>query len=1062
MNPFRNALKQVIRFLAQYRSRAWEALLEFHNAFRKELPFPLLVLFTFLRTCGCLVVLSILVVASLFSWFTQRFALYCAWWLRKLRHEPINALVFFLVVLALVAALAAEFQRIVKPSTTVIVSPFEIGERPPKEFPLTGKTVANLLKDEIGEMVSERAAAAAYSAVSEPYKPNSGKEERGQEQVRSVALGEGMEVSSVAIEVEGLSFDKIVALYNQISQNQKRIQGDVVFQLEQAVSNPAPGASNLQANDKHCQLVLRARIFELGNWQTGPYACEEAQLRKGVHELSEVILKALSPNAYALYLDRTERNEEALAVLRNLVARQPGDVRSILDLSQALYSGKHYEEAKEQLREALRLHPKYPEQVHNNLGLALYDSEGFQDVDGAEAEYREAIRINGHWSKPHNNLSRLLSNRGEFDAALRECLEALEIDKNDADAHDIYGNLLDASGKIPQATEEFREAVRLQPSSVPFHIDLGAELEKTGNYDAAVTEYRECIRLKPQDKWGYTNLGIALTDLAKFDEAIQEHRKALKLERDSTMLVNLGYTYEAMGDFKNALEQYSEALRINPDFTLARCGMAYVLDLLGEYDAAVINYEEAVDRSEPGQDRARAENRYAEFLRSEREFDEALIHYNRALESGGALTIYSKNGSDFDARDGMARIYEERSEARKAQDEFGKAIALRDSADFGTAGSHAEIGQILVDIGRRREAIDEFRVALRADPENIYAWPYLANALESEGEYSQARKARDKAVIANKIALARRPKDWSIQLNLADVYAQAHDYDAAKRLLDEAWKTRPNEVQLQNEYGVAEELHGDQEGAIQYYRLAINTKPNLWVAYQNLGYALDLMGQHQDAIDAYEKALKGTPDDPATNTMLGVAYENAGMLEKSIFQHRLSIRLCEDFPLLHLGEPCSPEARTNLCEALVRDRQYDEAISECAKAISATPRFAEAHLRLGQALLEKSKTCTLCWSSHIRKRALAEFSTAAAECRAALDYRDLAETRYILASAYVGMGLYHRALQDFDIAVQWKAHYPRALFDWGLALKALGRDYEANEKFAEATQFDPKLIPPAN
>jgi tetratricopeptide (TPR) repeat protein len=1062
MNLFSDTLKEVTRSLAQDRERAWRASLEFHNLFKKDLPFTLLVLLTVLRTAGYLVVVSILVVASSLSWFAQRFALYATWWWRKLRHEPIEALIFFLAVLTLVAALAAEFQRIVKPTTTVVVAPFEMTERPPKAFPLTGKTVANLLKDEIGEMVSERAAAATYLAVSEAYEPNSRKEERGQEQVRSVALGEGAEVSSVAIEVEGLSLEKIVALYNQISQTQKRIQGDVVFQFEQGVSSPVPAASNIQANDKNCQFVLRARIFELGNWQTGPYACAEAQLKKGVHELAEAILKSLSPNAYALYLDRTERNGEAIAILRQLVAKQPGDVVSILDLSQALYSGKHYEEAKEQLREALRLQPKYPEQVHNNLGLALYDSDKFQDVDGAEAEYREAIRINGHWSKPHNNLSRLLSNRGEFEAALRECLEALEIDKNDADAHDIYGTLLDVSGKIRQATGEFREAVRLQPRSVPFHIDLGAELEKTGNYDAAVTEYQECIRLRPHDKWGHTNLGNALTELAKFDEAIQEHRKALELEPDAAeVFVNLGYTYEAMGDFKNALEQYSAALRINPDSIMPRCNLAYILDLLGEYDAAVINYEYAVARTEPERDTALAENRYGDFLRNDRKFDEALAHYHKALESG-ATTIYSKNGSDFDARDGMGRIYEEQRKAREAQREFGKAIALRDPADVAAASSHAELGQILEGIGRRREAIDEYKTALKADLENTAAWPYLANALESEGEYAEAQKARDKAIIANQIALARKPKDWSIQLNLADVYAQKHDYETAKRLLDAAWEIRPNEVQLQNEYGVAEELQGNQDTAIQYYQLAIKTNGNFWLGYQNLGYALDLKGQHKDAIGVYRKALEGVPDDPTTHTLLGVAYENAGMLNESISEHRLSIRLCEDFPLLHLGEPCAPDARTNLCKALVSAREYDDAISECAKAISATPRFAEAHLRLGQALIEKSKSCTFCWSNHVRKRALEEFKTAAAECRSALVYRDMAETRYILASAYEGMGQHYKALQQFDMAVQWKPSYPRALFDWGLVLKALGRHYDANGKFAEAAALDSSLIPPAN
>ena len=123
--------------------------------------------------------------------------------------------------------------------------------------------------------------------------------------------------------------------------------------------------------------------------------------------------------------------------------------------------------------------------------------------------------------------------------------------------------------------------------------------------------------------------------------------------------------------------------------------MADVLDLLGEHEAAIINYEEAIARSEPGEDAALAENKYGEFLRSEGQFDEAIIHHRRAQESKGAQNIYSSNRSDFDALCGMGRAYEEKGKAEEAENAFRAAIALRDPTDQAAADAHAEIGQIL-------------------------------------------------------------------------------------------------------------------------------------------------------------------------------------------------------------------------------------------------------------------------------------------------------------------------------------------------------------------------------
>jgi tetratricopeptide (TPR) repeat protein len=75
-------------------------------------------------------------------------------------------------------------------------------------------------------------------------------------------------------------------------------------------------------------------------------------------------------------------------------------------------------------REAIRLDPKYAH-PRNGLGWALY---GKGDMDGAIREYQEAIRLDPEFAMPHYNLGFALSNKGDLDGAIAEYREAIRLD----------------------------------------------------------------------------------------------------------------------------------------------------------------------------------------------------------------------------------------------------------------------------------------------------------------------------------------------------------------------------------------------------------------------------------------------------------------------------------------------------------------------------------------------------------------------------------------------------------------------------------------------------------
>ena len=74
-------------------------------------------------------------------------------------------------------------------------------------------------------------------------------------------------------------------------------------------------------------------------------------------------------------------------------------------------------------------------------------------IEDAEAEYREALRINPDDADAHYILALLLVYRGKEDAEV-EYREALRIKPDDADAHHILGNLLIEMGRKEDARKE--------------------------------------------------------------------------------------------------------------------------------------------------------------------------------------------------------------------------------------------------------------------------------------------------------------------------------------------------------------------------------------------------------------------------------------------------------------------------------------------------------------------------------------------------------------------------------------------------------------------------------
>jgi tetratricopeptide (TPR) repeat protein len=158
--------------------------------------------------------------------------------------------------------------------------------------------------------------------------------------------------------------------------------------------------------------------------------------------------------------------------------------------------------------------------------------------------------------------------------AVKEYREALRLKPDYVDAHNDLGNALDDLGQRGEAITEYRTAIALNPDFAKAHNNLGIVLAKEGHDTDAIVEYRTAIRLNPSDAIPHTNLGIALARLGDYDNAIVEHRKAIEIDSrcvacDHSDIVqshfNLAVLLEGKGLNDEAIAEYRETILLDPN-----------------------------------------------------------------------------------------------------------------------------------------------------------------------------------------------------------------------------------------------------------------------------------------------------------------------------------------------------------------------------------------------------------------------------------------------------------------------------------------------------------------
>ncbi|HEX7997357.1 MAG TPA: protein kinase [Pyrinomonadaceae bacterium] len=192
--------------------------------------------------------------------------------------------------------------------------------------------------------------------------------------------------------------------------------------------------------------------------------------------------------------------------------------------------------------EALKLDPTYAPahaglaDSYNMLATygALAPTEAFPKARNAA---ETALSIDKNLTEAHAALA-YAKFRGEWnwDEADAEFKEAIRLNPNYASAHQWYANYLAARGRFQEAVAETRRTQELDKTSPIISSNFGLIYFFAGRYDDAIAACRKTIEMDEKFFVARRYLGLAYAQKGMYKEALEQYDKAVELSQKSPLM----------------------------------------------------------------------------------------------------------------------------------------------------------------------------------------------------------------------------------------------------------------------------------------------------------------------------------------------------------------------------------------------------------------------------------------------------------------------------------------------------------------------------------------------
>jgi tetratricopeptide (TPR) repeat protein len=226
---------------------------------------------------------------------------------------------------------------------------------------------------------------------------------------------------------------------------------------------------------------------------------------------------------------KSEAADEArIATLRNAVARDPDNVRALLELGGLLMNASRWLQAAPLFKKALSLDPaaKPARAALKRIATACAARGDKLEQQGQTAEaiasYRRAIALDPPGDSAwHLKIGALFYKQKNQELALRAWRKTTELDPSCVPAYLNLGKLLREMRREDDAITAYRKALDLRPDAVPAYRDLGKIHAERGELDIALEYIEKLLAIVPRDSKGTAVKSAVLERKGKTKEAYE-------------------------------------------------------------------------------------------------------------------------------------------------------------------------------------------------------------------------------------------------------------------------------------------------------------------------------------------------------------------------------------------------------------------------------------------------------------------------------------------------------------------------------------------------------------
>jgi tetratricopeptide (TPR) repeat protein len=591
-----------------------------------------------------------------------------------------------------------------------------------------------------------------------------------------------------------------------------------------------------------------------------------------------------------------------------------------------------------------------------------------------EGRYDEALtRIDRVIEKEPSNpvllfeRAMMLVDSGRTDKAETELKKLVDAHPDFYDAQRALGRvLLDRAGndhaRLDEALVHLQAAYKANPDDLSSGVTVSQLLVASGRVAEAEKILASLVERAPDQRILNYNYAQVLTKLGRGDESKQYLERAVLLDPTfGPAVLQLVDIYQKESEWEKAADVLQPLIEQDPMNIELQRQQAYFWLRSGNPEKARSAFKALVE-GDPKD--ARSLFYLAESLSDLEQYEEAEKIYRKLLEQ-------TPNDADLIASFGLTQVAQRKFD--DAERTFHQLLAVNDVPDNLVALGKTQLALIELQRGHNEAAVNAAKqILVFRDKPNSQAVGIAVDALKKQKKYREAlellqplvdKYGSDPFVNARYVeVLARtgekeKARAAAVQqakfgtrntVASAEALIQAGDNTEAINLINEALKSKPDEIDLQFELGSAYERSGDHAAAEKAFLGILGRNPEHAATLNYLGYMwADSNVNLERAADMLARAVKQEPRNGAYIDSLGWVYFRQGKLD-------LAEKYLTDATRLL---PRDATVHEHLGDVFVKRGNYKRALDLYRAALTLEPEAKdEVKLRSKIAEVEKQQT----------------------------------------------------------------------------------------------------------